>query len=198
LVRCDLWDSDAPLADPEPLLRWFDARKIPGPRKEYDEARRLDKEADAAKRKWLAAMPPALKPHWEAAVRSRADDRTTSLRRALAEAALDERHRVRALFAWFGSGEGPWSGYPAYESIAEQLLLDYSTADLLAAIDGRDLTVAETEGVARLFAGFDFNQARPNDNRLLPPDLKARLLTYSLATGDDDRHKRARAYFGSR
>jgi hypothetical protein len=194
LVRCDLWKSDARLADPEPLLRWFDARKVPGPRKEYDEARRLEKEAAADERKWLAAMPPALKPLWPAARRSLFPD-LDPFRQALAAAVSDEAERVRALFAWYGSGAGPWSGYPAYETVPANLLLDYKTADLLAAIKGRELTTAETEGVARLFAGFDFNRVRPDDNRLIPADLKARLLKHSLATGNEDRHDRAKGHF---
>src|SRR5262249_30888903 len=70
LVRSDLWKSDARLADPEPLLRWFDDRKVPGPRAEFDEARRLEKAAAEDERKWLAAMPPALKSLWPAARRS--------------------------------------------------------------------------------------------------------------------------------
>jgi hypothetical protein len=196
LVRSDLWTSDARLADPEPLLRWFDDRKVPGPRAEFDEARRLEKAADAAERTWLAAMPPSLKPHWEKAARSFLDKEALApLRGALAKAVSDEGERVRALFAWYGSGAGPWSGYPAYESIAGGLLLDSKTADLLAAIKGWELTPAETEGVARLFAGFDFNRSRPDDNRLIPADLKARLLKHSLASGNKDRHDRAKAYF---
>jgi hypothetical protein len=194
LVRCDLWKSDARLADPEPLLRWFEARKVPGPRAEYDEARRLEKAAAADERKWLAAMPPALKSLWPAARRSLFPD-LAPFRRALAAAVSDEGERVRALFAWFGSGAGPWSGFPAYESVAENLLLDYKTADLLGAIKGRELPPDEAEGVARLFAGFDFNRGRPDDNRLIPPDLKARLLKHSLASGNEDRHHRAKAYF---
>lgn len=194
LVRCDLWKSDARLADPEPLLRWFDARKVRGPRAEYDEARRLEKAAAEDERKWLAAMPPSLKSHWPAARGSLFPD-LAPFRQALTAAVSDEGERVRALFAWFGSGAGPWSGFPVYESVAENLLLDYKTADLLAAIKGRELTPAETEGVARLFAGFGFNRGRPGDNRLIPADLKAQLLKHSLSSGNEDRHGRAKAHF---
>jgi hypothetical protein len=142
-------------------------------------------------------MPPSLKSHWPTARRSLFPD-LDPLRKALAAAVSDEGERVRSLFAWFGSGAGPWSGFPAYESVAENLLLDYKTADLLAAIKGRELTPAETEGVARLFAGFDFNRDRPDDNGLIPADLKAQLLKHSLASGNKDRHGRAKAYFSKK
>ena len=51
-------DSDAVLADPEPLLKWFDERKITGPRKEFDLNVKLEEQADKDEKRWLAAMPP--------------------------------------------------------------------------------------------------------------------------------------------
>jgi hypothetical protein len=36
-VRCSLWSSDAMLKDKEKWLRWFDARKMPKPRREVEE-----------------------------------------------------------------------------------------------------------------------------------------------------------------
>ncbi len=36
-VRCSLWTSDAMLKDPEKWLQWFDARKMPEPRREVDD-----------------------------------------------------------------------------------------------------------------------------------------------------------------
>jgi len=35
----------------------------------------------------------------------------------------DEQTRILALYAWLGSGEGPLSGFPSYEMVAEELLL---------------------------------------------------------------------------
>jgi hypothetical protein len=194
LIRCDLWTSDAVLMEPEALLKWFDGRKIPGPRKEYDLALRMQKEADEAERRWLAAMPPPLKPHWRAATQSR-DRNLDPMRKALSEEVKNPDDRVLCLFAWFGSGEGPWSGYPAYEKVAETLLLDYSTADLLGAIKDRELTSAQIEGVARLFGGFVFSRDRPKDLALFPADLTTRLLKHSLMSDNEDKRRRARQAF---
>jgi hypothetical protein len=75
------------------------------------------------------------------------------------------------------------------------MLLDYPTADLLTAVEGRDLSVSETEGAARLFGGWTFSRRRNNDLRLLPAELKARLLKHSLASADEDKLGRARNAF---
>jgi hypothetical protein len=42
---------------------------------------------------------------------------------SLAAAYPEPRARVLALFRWFGSGAGPWTGFPVYEQLAEQILL---------------------------------------------------------------------------
>jgi hypothetical protein len=195
LIRCDQWDSDAVLADPEPLLKWFDERKINGPRKEFELNVKLEKQADQDEKRWLAAMPPSLKPHWEKATQSFRPD-LEPMQKALAEAVKEKKDRILALFTWFGSGAGPWSGYPVYEGVAERLLLGYSTSELLEAVKGRELAKAEMEGVARLFGGWDFSQKRPDDRALVPAELKAKLLKHSLESDNEDKRGRARNAFG--
>lgn len=195
VIRCNLWGGDATLLDAEALLKWFDARKIPGPRKEYTLDLKLRKEADEAEKKWVTAMPPALQPHWGKAKQSLFEPDLPPLRKALESQVSDKNERILALFAWFGSGRGPWSGFPAYESIAEEMLLDYPTRDLLTAIAGKELSAAQTEGVARLFGGWDFSQRRPDDRKLLPAELKAKLLKHALTSQDEDKRGRAQRAF---
>jgi hypothetical protein len=204
LIRCNLWASDAVLQDREALLAWFDERGIAGPREEVERARQRDEEWDGAWRKWVEAMPAPLKTHWsfEGIGGPGPGSDLSPLRQALAEQIPDSKERIRALFGWYGSGTGSWSGFPAYEDVAEKLLLDYPTVDLIAALEGKDLTLAQLEGAARLFAGWTFSQKRPNDRRLLPAGWKQRLLQHSLATAtrdtweDKDKRGRAQSAFG--
>jgi hypothetical protein len=139
-------------------------------------------------------MPASLRPLWQAAEQAHRPD-LDPLRDALSKEFPDALARAMALFGWYGSGAGPWSGYPGYESVAEELLLDLPTQALLKAIEGRELTPAQTEGVARLFGGWTFNKKRPNDRKLLPAELKKRLLEHSLKGDDEDKHGRARHAF---
>jgi hypothetical protein len=194
LIRCNLWESDLKLLDEKPLLKWFDDRGITAPQKEYDRALKLDQEYQGAQKKWLDAMPPALKPFWPA-MQSPFLRNLKPIQRALSQSIESKHDRILALFTWFGSGTGKWSGVPVYEMIPEKLLLDFETSELLDAIKGKELTPAQTEGVARLFGGFSFSVERPNDRSLLPTKLKARLLKHSLATGDEDKQGRARKAF---
>jgi hypothetical protein len=71
------------------------------------------------------------------------------------------------------------------------MLLEYSTPELLAAVSDETLNEDETEGAARLFAGWHFNHSRPQDNALLPADLKRHLLQHSLKSTDKDKRERA-------
>jgi hypothetical protein len=78
-----------------------------------------------------------------------------------------------------GLARGAWSSYPSYESVVENLLLDYSTADLVASIDGERLTERQLDGAARLFGGWKFSKERPGEAALLPLALRKTLLEHT-------------------
>jgi hypothetical protein len=194
-VRCSLWTSDAMLKDPEKWLQWFDARKMPEPRKEVDDMAARAKQGEISYARWRAAMPKSVRPLWERAIRDESSPNVKPLRAALAKEFPDTRQRILALFSWYGSGDGPWSGFPAYESAAEELLLDIPTLDLVAAAQTDNLTDTQLEGAARLFGGWDFSQRRPDDRKTLPATLKKKLLDHSLKSKDEDKLGRAKNAF---
>ena len=107
----------------------------------------------------------------------------------------EKNARILSLLAWYGSGAGPWSGFPTYEEVAEKMLLKYSTPDLLQAVESTPLSEPQIEGAARLFAGGGFRDTRPADNALVPAQLKRLLLDHSLKSTDQDKLQRARNAF---
>jgi hypothetical protein len=192
------WSSDARILDKEKWLHWFDARNMEGPRKAVEEDEELDKQTRANEARWVAAMPASLRPVWSKFIAATFPGQpidTKSLDQELIKEFPDSNRRVRALMSWFGSGAGPWSGFPSYESVPEEMLLEYPTLELLAAIQDQSMTEIEQEGAARLFAGWYFNQRRPEDNQLIPADLKRTLLEHSLKSTDEDKLSRARHAF---
>jgi hypothetical protein len=198
-ISTSLWAPDAVIRDREKWLHWFDARGIAGPRQEVEEQIALEKQSAADEERWMKAMPAGLREPWSklrfAPWTFHAD--LKPLDAALLKEFPDQRSRILALLHLFGSGAGPWSGFPAYESVVEEMLLEYSTADLLAAVTdpGSPLTDQQIEGTARLFSDWDFNQKRPQDNKLIPPGLKRTLLEHSLKSTDEDKVGRARDAF---
>lgn len=194
-VRCSLWTSDAMLKDPEKWLQWFDARNMPKPRKEVEDMAARARQGEVSYTRWLGAMPKSVRPLWARLTRDAISPNVKPLRAALAKEFPDTRQRILALFTWYGSGDGPWSGFPSYESAAEELLLDISTSDLIAAAQADNLTERQLEGAARLFSGWDFSQRRPDDRKTLPAALKKKLLEHSLKSTDDDKLGRAKSAF---
>jgi hypothetical protein len=197
-VRCSLWSSDAVLKDPEKWLQWFDARKMPEPRKEFEEMTTRAKQNELSYERWLSAMPKSIRPLWEEAAGDGTSPKVELLRPAVISEFPDNRQRGLALLAWYGSGEGPWSGYPSYESAAEQLLLDIPTPDLVVAAQNEHLTDSQLEGAARLFAGWSFFKQRPDDRSTLPATLKQRLLDHSLKSTNKDKKARAKKAFAQK
>ncbi|HEV8577488.1 MAG TPA: hypothetical protein VGX68_00280 [Thermoanaerobaculia bacterium] len=178
------------------LNELLSAAKIPLSKTDTEEDRAARQKAfEDAEAGWRAAMPKSIVPLWENVMRSELSPDLGPLRFAIAKEFPDPRQRSLALFAWFGSGEGPWSGFPSYESIAEELLLDLPTAELIAAAQTEGLSERQLEGAARLFGGWEFGQRRPNDRNALPAALKKELLDHSLKSTDEDKLKRARYAF---
>ncbi len=185
-----VWQQGVRVTDPDRWLQWFSDHGMPGARQEYDAQIEALKRIHVNYAKWGAAAPLHARPFL---MQEPVD--TKGMREAIENQFPDRRERALALFAWFGSGAGPWSGFPSNETVAEDLLLELPTLDLVAAAEGNALTEAQTEGAARLFAGWDFNQQRPGNLSLLSPALKKRLLAHSLRSDDPDKLARARQAF---
>lgn len=194
-IRCSLWDSDVRITDTEKWLSWFDSRRISGPREEVETMRAHRAQSMQDWEKWLAGMPKALRTVWSNALAEFGSVDLDPLWTELERSMPGSVERILALLEWFGSGAGPWSGFPSYESAAENLLLGFSTVDLIAATQSTRLSPAQTEGAARLFAGWSFAQKRPEGLRELPDALKKNLWLHTQNTNDKDKFFRARGAF---
>lgn len=158
---------------------------------EIAEERKKNEETEA---RWLAGMPKSLCRFWTK-TRNDLSPNLKPLRAALVREYPDPQQRILALFTWYGSGDGPWSGYPSYEDIPQQLLLEFPTAELIAAAERTELSDIQIEGAARCFGGWDFSKDRPDDLKSVPLTLKKRLLEHSLKSTDDDKVERAKGAF---
>lgn len=196
-IRWDAWTWDAVLREPDRLLDWMAEHGAPGPRTEVEEARRQAQESELDAHRWLEAMPAPLRPFWDQLEPFPDRDRFEPSLAALRAAMPSTEAQVLALLAWYGSGAGPWSGYPSHESVAEQLLLLFppqAVIDVLVTTTPSDLQLV---GASRLFASWDFDQRHGAAGvALLPPALRAQLLFAAKQTRIDDNCERAQAAFG--
>jgi hypothetical protein len=193
------WQGDAAIAIPEAWFKWLDQRGISWPRAEYKREMAEERAERGAEERWVKAMPSSLVPFWPYSLQP---DALMNYDLGPLDAALDREYpdkntRIRSLLAWYGSGAGPWSGYPAYEEVTAKLLLEYSTSELLLAVQSSPMGEEQIEGAARLFAGWDFRHTRPADNVLIPVELKRLLLNHSLKSIDQDKLERAKKAFAA-
>jgi hypothetical protein len=191
-VRCSLWTSDVRISDTEKWLSWFDERRITSPRREVEAMRAQQEQGERDWDRWLAAMPKAIRAIWADALGQFGSVDVTPLRAALERDMPDERQRILALLEWFGSGAGPWSPCPSYETAAEELLLGYSTMNIVKALESTKISPAQTEGGARLFAGWSFRKQRPRGVNEVPDALKKVLWNHVKDTEDKDKLGRAK------
>jgi hypothetical protein len=139
------WEGDAVLSreSAEYLFNWLDERGFSGPRKEYEKNLRSERESREAAARWLAAMPASLKSFWRTDDDPQASSGPIRLKQvkemnaALIVEFPNQQERILTLMEWFGAGRGAWSGFPAYEMDAEEILFLYETDEILQAIVDR-------------------------------------------------------------
>jgi hypothetical protein len=193
-IGSSVWEGDWQTSDPDRWLRWFDVRGMSYARELSEQARSASKKADDDEHRWLKAMPSSLKPLWSKAQAEYDPPKFPDLKPldATLKAQYPDMHdRIRALLAWFGSGAGPWSGFPGYEEIAAKLLREYSTPDLIAAVQNRKLSDEEVEGAARILG----SRTPVSDKTPIPPELRRVLLDHCLKSSDQDKVARAQEAF---
>jgi hypothetical protein len=195
-VRCSLWTSDVRVRDTEKWLSWFDRRGLSGPRREVETMRAQEEEDQKNWDRWLAAMPKAIAAVWSDALAGNYGNvNVDPLRSALERSTQDEKDRILVLLEWFGSGAGPWSGFPFYETAAEKLLLGYPTTKIVEAIASSRITSTQVEGAARLLGGWSFQQQRPGGLKDVPDVVKSLLWDHVKGTKDTDKLSRATRAF---
>jgi hypothetical protein len=185
--------DNAQLVSPDAIMDWLSSRGITFVRDEYEKARGRSADHARAAERWQFAMPRSLRPFFDD-MRGGAPPHA-EWRIAIAAEFPDTDVRARVLLEWYGSGLGPWSGFPAYEGVAENLLLELPLGVLVRAFAREPRSKQVVEGMARLFGGWPFGKRRPKDLAQLPADIKRHLLEHGLRSDDDDKKQRARHAF---
>jgi len=115
-IRWNRWKDDPKLVNGRGLLEWLAQRDVVEPLREFETQEAHETQRARDLERWLGAMPIALIPIWSGVIGKLGEVAVESLRTVLARDLPDERERILALLGWFGSGAGPWSGFPAYRT----------------------------------------------------------------------------------
>jgi hypothetical protein len=194
-IRCSLWSSDVAIANVDKWVKWFEEHGISSVREEVEYSKAQAKKCQKNLDKWTKAIPNPIKPLWKDAIGNYGDVDTKALISALRKGMPDKAQRILALLEWYGSGAGPWSGFPSYEDAAEKMLLEYTTKEIITAMQSTELTTAQVEGGARLFGGWTFFKKRPNGLNEVPQEIKKMFWNHVKSTEDEDKFGRAKRAF---
>lgn len=179
-LRWDGWEGGhRELADGTALVEWLAARGYTGPLDELRASQALREWSAAERQAWSKAVPePArpLLPGMLAAGQSGTipPDLLQELRQILAGAWPDDVERCRALLAWFSTGTGRYSGYPAYEAIPGMLLAGMPIAVVVRALWQDQADERAWRGAVRHLTAW---QARPaQELQSIPLQMRPQLL----------------------
>lgn len=195
------WDGpwswrDAAIADPNALIDWLDAQGVHDYAQDRARAEVEGRRRRVERERWLAAAPAQLRERLPAL-----ESDAMGMPRRLAQAEVadllallgEPREAARMLLHWYGSGAGPWSGFPSYETIPMPLLLELGADTLLASLGGHELDDATLDGLARYFGDHELGRTRRSDTAKLGEPLRSRLLARTEAQAIGDNHRRLAA-----
>ncbi|MEJ7847060.1 MAG: hypothetical protein WKF92_03110 [Pyrinomonadaceae bacterium] len=197
-VRTSVWSGNVTIADSEKWLKWFDSRGMPQVRKEHTDTEFANKKYSEEEARWYSAMPKGLKDSYEEQRDRRGIPGVYELgpmNTLLVKEYPEKDERIRSLLHWYGSGSEGWSSRYDYEVIAEKLLFQYKTVEIVKALDLQNSTETQIEGAARLFVGWDFYKTRPKDFNLIPKELRKRLLNHAHRSRDEAKIKQMMEIF---
>jgi hypothetical protein len=165
------------LTNPDAIMDWLSGKGITFVREEHEASRRRDEEYERQAARWLEALPRSLREFFPAMRGSRTSDPAWTA--AIEREFPDPVERTKVLLELFGSGVGLWSGYPNWESVPEEMLLNYPLEVLFSAIRASQ-TPALYVGAVRLFCSWDFRKRRRKLRKRIPPELRQALLAYAV------------------
>ena len=177
--------SDVKLKNPLDLLHWLDERGISEPLESWKEEEKRVKEQERRILEWKAAAPKILQKLMGVLNQDPFDQIDEDLYHALRKEIPDETQLILALFNLLGTGFYEWSGYPIYEDLPSQILIDIEIEALNKAFEIEHLQKEQKEGMARFLASWGFNQKRGEDINRVKESVKNALLTYLEEMGDE-------------
>lgn len=186
-IRWLRWRWDAPLLDGWGLARFLDRLGYAGLLEEMRQHQDGARQQVRSSQRWIEACPDCLRVF---ALDEFPTRPLEVLQARLAQAFPHPLRQALRLFSWYGRGDGPWSGYPSYERIAEELLAALPTPVLVQATAAAN-EPEQLRGAARFWAGWNQRTRLP----ALPSELKQRLLRVALGDALADNRQRGHAAF---
>ncbi|GAB4588872.1 hypothetical protein [Nocardia sp. IFM 10818] len=188
-LRWNGWAQDAVLADGVRSLEWLAVRGVTGPLAEYRAAERRREQSEQQARLWAAQIPPVLIDFRHDFLTISASGRLpdeatmTAVRRRLLAAYPDPVDRLTVLLAWFASGSGKYSGYPAHEDVPAVLADGEDEADFVRAAEQAHGRAAA--GAARYLRRWDTRNRVDRLLSALSPATRRKIVEH--AHDDEDR-----------
>lgn len=182
------WKTDARLTNPILLAEFLQSQGFGRLREDMDLDVEQERKSNAQHAAWLAtwetATPPGLSPLVEDLSNEIYSSKPIALPRALAvlaEQYASRDEQILALFAWYGHGSGPWSGYPCSEAAPEVMLQTFSADELHRAMESQTLSAQHLEGVARFMSRWVPKQHERARRQLIDEVRSSRIRDIVLA-----------------
>jgi hypothetical protein len=194
----DRWKNDAYLTDPLILAEFLKSHGFAKLRETIDRDAEAEIEIIAAHAAWVATWEPAIPAGLAPLIVELSEEiyapEPQARPRALALLAaqypsVDEQ--ILALFAWYGHGSGPWSGFPSSEVAPESMLESFAVEQLVHALESQNLSRQHLEGAARFVSRWVSKPSqrvhRELINRFRTSRMRHQILSYVQSTEDSSK-----------
>ena len=182
-IRWDGSNGNLELVAPSDSMDWLSRRGMSIVRESFDASHAAEVQALDVGARWMAALPASLRPFFHEMRQS--SELRSEWSAALATEIPDAVRRAEVLLELYASGAGPWSGYPSWERVPEQLLAETSIATLLDAI-GIAPNAMRARGTLRLLSSRTFRERKRDLRKKLSPAVRDLLRAHALALEEHD------------
>jgi hypothetical protein len=182
-IRYNGWSSDAGIANTQGLITFLAQLGFTKPQEDYLETQRRQEEDQQADREWLAAAPKCFSTYWsEFDMFGR---HPQALVDALDAEIPDKAMQILALLQLFGQSKNPWSGYPSYEGIPQEILNNYHAKYILEVYAGSDKNDKLKSGLGRYICSFEFRKVRKKHLQYITEEMIDDLDKYYTSLNDE-------------
>lgn len=164
------WPGDGLLSAQSSLsiIEWLANHNVKSPKIEREWINKQKIEREKEEKAWLDAMPSSIKPYWKFDNYQLVMNDSEKIYQALEKEYPQKSQRILALLKWYGSGSGTWNAFPAYESVANEILKGMEDSDIIkaasnAVLSENQLSESQKEGAARFLAPLSDRMKLPKE-----------------------------------
>lgn len=169
-IRCSQFRSDTYLKRNQDLITFLAGLGFTRPLDEYNESLRQSEERNIAEQRWFVNAPKCFSTYKEN-MNVLDQGYLALLINALNNEIPNRQEQVIKLLQTYGNSNNLWTAYPFYETVPYDLLVLFSTEEIIKIYLSSDRNYKTRIGLGRFLCGFNFRKQLQKQLKYIPREV---------------------------